>query len=106
MTDYDLESLKLLLPDRATLESLQDATDYDKQVPATQDQIITSAQQIWSLIDYADALKLLSYEQGVKIYRLTEPERTQEAREPTIVGLPRARGDTRRQADGRDAFGE
>jgi hypothetical protein len=103
--DYDLESLKLQLPDRSLLENLQDATDYDKQLPATQDQIIISAQQMWSVIDYADALKALSDFQAVKIYRLTEPERTQESYQQISGTSPKVRGSTRKQADGKDAFG-
>lgn len=105
MIEYDLASLKLQLPDRALLEGLQDATDYDKQLPATQDQIIISAQQMWNVIDYADALKVLSDTQAVKIFRLTEPERTQESYEQRVNMQPRVRGDTRKQADGKDAFG-
>lgn len=102
---FDLDGLKALIPDRALLENLVDATDYDKQLPATQDQIIASAQQVWSLIDYTEELIALSDLLSVKIYRLTESERVQESYEPVVGEQPRARGDTRKRADGKDAFG-
>lgn len=109
MTPEEIDSIKALLPDRAELEALIDATDFDKQAAPIQDQIIVAAQEIWAVLDYVDQLLVEAAVANKKIdvlmdTYLADPS-VQYQRPPSISGLPKSRSDRRvHRADGSDAI--